>query len=237
MTFDGSKNVEGAGAGVILISPKGDKLHYALWINFTPCTKNVAEYETLIHGMRATKEMRLSRLRCYGDFDLVANQISGTCNTHSLKMIAYHKAVDQLGGHFVGYSVQWIERNKNEEADDLSRIGSSLQPPPLGVFLDIIHKPLVSPPKKIDIAVPLAPNSTLVAMAVDTSDWTAPYIAYLAHQVLPQDEMEARMIQRRRKSFFMINNELYKHSVSGIFQRCVSLEDGRNILYNIHARD
>ena len=35
---------EGSGAGVVLISPKGDKIRYALQIMF-PCTNNVAEYE------------------------------------------------------------------------------------------------------------------------------------------------------------------------------------------------
>jgi hypothetical protein len=62
MFFDGSKNAEGTGARIILISLKGDKLDYALRINFTPCTNNVAEYEALLHGMRATKEMSISRL-------------------------------------------------------------------------------------------------------------------------------------------------------------------------------
>jgi hypothetical protein len=28
-------------------------------------------------------------------------------------MIAYHKAVDQLGGYFASYSVEWIERKEN----------------------------------------------------------------------------------------------------------------------------
>jgi ribonuclease HI len=113
MFFDGSKNTDSASAGVVLISPKGDKLHYPLRLNCMPCTNNVAEYEALLHGMRAAKEMSISRLRCYGDSDLIANQTSGTCDTVIPNMIAYHKAVDQLGGYFAGYSVVWIERKKN----------------------------------------------------------------------------------------------------------------------------
>jgi hypothetical protein len=53
MFFDGSKNADGAGAGVVLVSAKGDKLRYALQINFTSCTNNVTEYEALLHGMQA----------------------------------------------------------------------------------------------------------------------------------------------------------------------------------------
>jgi hypothetical protein len=81
-------------------------------------------------------------------------------------MIAYHMAADQLGRYFAGYSIEWIEQNKNEEADALSRIGSSLQPPLTGVFLDVIDKRPVFVPKEIDIAEPLALDSTLVAMVM-----------------------------------------------------------------------
>jgi hypothetical protein len=30
-------------------------------------------------------------------------------------MIAYHKAIDQLGGYFAGYSVEWIEWIEHKE--------------------------------------------------------------------------------------------------------------------------
>jgi hypothetical protein len=68
--------------------------------------------------------MGVSRLHCYGDSDLVASQTSGTCDARDPNMIAYRRAVDQLGGHFAGYAVDWVDRRKNEEADMLSRLGS-----------------------------------------------------------------------------------------------------------------
>ena len=61
---------EGSGAGVVLISPKGDKMRYALQIMF-PCTNNVAEYKALLHGLRIAKELGVSQLHCYGDSDVV----------------------------------------------------------------------------------------------------------------------------------------------------------------------
>ena len=74
--FDGSRQLEGSRAGVVLASPKGDKFHYVLQLMF-PCTNNAAEYEALLHGLRMAKEMSLSRVRCFGDSDLVAQQVSG----------------------------------------------------------------------------------------------------------------------------------------------------------------
>ena len=70
--------------------------------------------------MRIAKEMSVSRLHCYGDFDLIASQVYGTCDATDPNMIAYRRAVDQLGGSFTGYSVEWLDRRKNEEANALS---------------------------------------------------------------------------------------------------------------------
>src|SRR3954470_541820 len=82
--------------------------------------------------MRAAKEMAVSRLRCFGDSDLVASQVMGSCDATDPNMIAYRRAVDQLGGCFAGFSIEWIDRRKNEGADALSRVGSSKQAPPQG---------------------------------------------------------------------------------------------------------
>src|SRR5664279_2496288 len=49
MHFDGSKMRGGLGAGIVLTSPKGDRLEYALQIHFK-ASNNVAEYEALVHG-------------------------------------------------------------------------------------------------------------------------------------------------------------------------------------------
>jgi hypothetical protein len=51
MYFDGSLNLEGAGAGVLFISPQGIDLKYVLQIHYK-ASNNGAEYEALIHGLR-----------------------------------------------------------------------------------------------------------------------------------------------------------------------------------------
>ena len=49
--FDGSKMKEWLRAGIVLTSPKGDRLEYALQIHFK-ASNNVAEYEALVHGLK-----------------------------------------------------------------------------------------------------------------------------------------------------------------------------------------
>jgi hypothetical protein len=70
MKFDGSKMRGGLGAGIVLTSPKGDKLHYVLQIHFN-ASNNLTEYEALVHGLKLAKEIGIQRILCFGDSDLV----------------------------------------------------------------------------------------------------------------------------------------------------------------------
>ena len=76
MHFDGYKMRLGLGAFIVLLSPKGDPLRYALQIHFA-ASNNVAEYEAIVHGLRLAKELGIRRILCYGDSDLVVQQCSG----------------------------------------------------------------------------------------------------------------------------------------------------------------
>ena len=83
------------------------------------------------------KEMSLSRVRCLGDSDLVAQQVSGKWDSKDPLMAAYHREVDAVAGHFKGYQVEHIDRRKNEAADALSQLGSqrkSVPPTPFWMF-------------------------------------------------------------------------------------------------------
>jgi hypothetical protein len=60
--------------------------------------------------------------------------------------------------------------------------------------------------------------------------WAQPFITYLANNELPEDEILARQIQHRAKAYMIINKELYKHSVSGIYQHCVDPAEGLQLL-------
>ncbi|XBI78582.1 hypothetical protein VPH35_088243 [Triticum aestivum] len=102
MHFDGSKMCTGLGAGVVLTSPKGDKLQYALQIHFA-ASNNVAEYEALIHGLRLAKELGIRRILCYGDSDLVVQQSSGDWDAKDVNMASYLFLVQQLSGYFEGW--------------------------------------------------------------------------------------------------------------------------------------
>src|ERR1041385_6893443 len=153
MHFDGSRQLEGSGAGVVLTSPKGEQFCYVLQLQFT-CTNNATEYEALLHGLRLAREMNISRIHCYGDSDLVSKQVSGRWNSKEATMAAYRREVEKQTGFIVGYQVDHVERKLNEAADALSRLGSQRKPVPPNVFLDVLTKPSAQIPTEQDIAEP-----------------------------------------------------------------------------------
>jgi ribonuclease HI len=157
MNFDGSKMLGGLGAGVVLTSPKGDKLQYVLQMHFR-VLNNVTEYEALVHGLKLAKEIGIRRILCFGDSDLVVHQVSGEWDAKDANMASYRFYVQQLCGFFEGYEFHHVPRANNDKADRLSKIGSTKQDIPAGVSLEIIRKPSIKPsPKSTSIYVPEDP--------------------------------------------------------------------------------
>jgi hypothetical protein len=64
--------------------------------------------------------------------------------------------------------------------------------------------------------------------------WMQAYISYILRKELPNDPVEARRVIRRSKAFTVVKGELYKRSISGVLQRCVTPEEGRIILKDVH---
>jgi ribonuclease HI len=144
MHFDGSKLLEGLGAGIVLTSPKGDKLQYVLQMHF-PVSNNVTEYEALVHGLKMAKQIGIRRILCFGDSDLVMHQVSGDWDARDTNMASYRFYVQQLSGFFEGCEFHHVPRANNDEAYRLSKIGSTRQDIPAGVSLEIICKPSIKP--------------------------------------------------------------------------------------------
>jgi ribonuclease HI len=113
MYFDGSKRIQGAGAGVVLISPQGDKLKYVLRMSFPQASNNEAEYEMLLHGMKI-----------FGDSNLVVQPVMNKCDAISDNMTAYKNLYYYLEGTFDGCEVSHVNWASNEEADNLANIRS-----------------------------------------------------------------------------------------------------------------
>jgi ribonuclease HI len=138
MYFDGSKRIQGARAGVVLISPQGDKLKYVLRMSFPQASNNEAEYEALLHEMKMAKVCGATQLKIFGDSNLVVQQVMNKCDAISDNMTAYRNLYYYLEGTFEGCEVSHVSRASNKEADNLANIGSQCLPVPQGVFWEEI---------------------------------------------------------------------------------------------------
>ncbi|KAK1686157.1 hypothetical protein QYE76_047005 [Lolium multiflorum] len=243
MNFDGSKRLEGAGAGVILVSPEGDKLKYVLRMTFPNASNNEAEYEALIHGMKMAKACGATRLKIFGDSQLVAQQVMNQCDAVNESMIAYKEVYNELEKLFDGCEVNHISRMSNDEADVLANIGSQCLAIPPGVFWEEISERSTKPAK-----TKKEKKEKTSSITKDTAEeeeeqelvmmvqipWMQAYISYILRKTIPDDPVEARRIIRRSKAFTVVKGELYKRSISGVLQRCVTPEEGRIILKDVH---
>ncbi|GKV15609.1 hypothetical protein SLEP1_g26385 [Rubroshorea leprosula] len=68
--------VEGSGAGAVLIGLDGFKTEHALRFRFQ-ATNNAAEYEALIYGLKVALELKAQNIRVFSDSQLVINQSNG----------------------------------------------------------------------------------------------------------------------------------------------------------------
>lgn len=88
MYFDGSFIGMGSRAGVVLISPVGDRLRYTVWLHFASFN-NIAEYEALIHGLCIASDLGARCLYVWGDSKQVIDQVMKDVTCWDDKMTAY----------------------------------------------------------------------------------------------------------------------------------------------------
>src|SRR4051812_26129529 len=124
MFFDGSKIQQGAGAGVVLVSPKGTELRYVLQIKFINASNNEADYEALLHGMCMAKACGATRLLIYGDANLVVQQTMRDCEAAADNMSTYQKLYNTLEGNLTDANLtmsqeQITQKQMSSQTSDL----------------------------------------------------------------------------------------------------------------------
>jgi ribonuclease HI len=124
MYFDGSLNIDGAGASVCFILLSENKLSYVLRIHFK-ASNNTAEYEAALHGLRIAVELGIKRLIFFGDSSLVIRQVNKDWHYTSEKMDAYCAQIRKLENKFYGLEFHHVLWADNQASDELSKLGST----------------------------------------------------------------------------------------------------------------
>ncbi|MGQ9630249.1 MAG: reverse transcriptase-like protein [bacterium] len=107
--------------GVVLLSPESKEVIRGISRKVSASTGNEAEYLAAIAGMEMALEMGIKRILLQTDSQLVVNQIRGDWETRSPNLYPLWRRAVDLRDKFDYFNIEWIPRDKNKEADRLSR--------------------------------------------------------------------------------------------------------------------
>ncbi|XP_073121516.1 uncharacterized protein [Henckelia pumila] len=215
---DGFSNSEGCGVGVLLISPQGDEIRLAVRLDFR-ASNNEAEYEAVLIGLRAAKQVGAARIHLYSDSQLVAQQVNGSYEVKSEKLKEYMKAIEEARGLFDEVMFEQIPRESNEKADVLAKMASSL------------HN---WKNREVVVQVELTPSTELTPLAPEESDSRKELLEYMEKGELPKDPKKAYRLKQRSLRFVMVEGVLYKNSFSGPLLKCLGPKEAHYVLKEIH---
>ena len=85
---DGSSTQHAGGIGVVLQSPKGDRLKHKVRLQYQT-TNNEVEYKTLLKGLKLAKLIKAKSIIILGDSQLVIGQVNGTFEAKEERMKKY----------------------------------------------------------------------------------------------------------------------------------------------------
>ena len=221
LSVDGASNAQGSGAGLILTSPEGIDIEYALRFGFHT-SNNEAEYEVVIAGLNLAYSLEVDQLEVYSDSQLVVRQIEDTYEAKSERMILYLQKVRDLLKKFVLVQVKHVPRVENSRADALAKLATASQE-------DLGR----STPVEYMAEPSIDPYSMIVAPVESVPSWMDPIWNYIIDGSLPGDPKEAAKI-RARSARFTHKGSLYKRGFFTPFLKCISGEDTKYVLREVH---
>jgi hypothetical protein len=82
------------------------------------------------------------------------------------------------------------------------------------------------------------PASPLASQPISQSGpyaWISEIRDYLKENILPKDHVSAERIVRLAKRYAMVEGDLYRRGANDIHMRCITQEEGRELLTEIHG--
>ncbi|XP_057548270.1 uncharacterized protein LOC130826724 [Amaranthus tricolor] len=181
---DGSSTQSASGAGLLIVSSAGVRMERAVRFEFA-ASKNEAEYEALLMGLRICYETGAKKLSAFSDSQLIVGQVNGEFEAKDDSMKMYLQQVKEFVQKFDKFTLEHIPRSQNAQADSLAKLASSAE---TSAARDIIWEVLPNP------------SINFMVDTIDRSEtWMEPYIEYLRNQTLPQDECQAKMLRKKAR--------------------------------------
>ena len=146
-----------------------------------------------------------------------------------------------------------MPRGTNREADDIAKRASKRLPQEPGVFEERLFKPSAAPPlsrpapPREELPQPPASGAPacgptsgarlLLALEPQEGCWTEEFKTYLLQGTLPEKEEDAERVACQATAYCIKDGELYRRRPNDISLRCISREQGLELLSDIHGGD
>ena len=222
LSIDGASNAQGSGACLILTSPEGIDIEYALRFGFK-ASNNEAEYEAVIESLNLAHSLEVDQLEVCSDSQLVVRQIEDTYEAKSGRMILYLQKVRDLLKKFVLVQVRHVPRVEKSRADAIAKLATASQE-------DISR---------------LTPAEYLAEPSIDLCDvevapvesepsWMEPIWDYIIGGRLPDDTKEVAKMRTRSARFTNHKGSLYKRGFFTPILKCIAGKDTEFVLREVH---
>ena len=216
---DGSSTLYVGVIGIILKSPKWDKLKYAARLQYQTINNEV-EYEALLKGLELAKSLGAESVVVQGDSQLIVNQVNGTCEAKEERMKKYLNKVKWLLKKFKEASFVQVPREENIVANALTKATSAKGA--MDEYDNVQYMPSI--------------NLLEVQQIKGEENWMTPIVVYLKDGRLPKDRDKARKLRIKATKYVLINEVLYKRGFSYPYLRCLALGESNYVLREIHER-
>ena len=108
-----------AGAGAVLADPQGEiRARLTQYLEVT--TNNVAEYQALLLGLKAARDLGVRRLRVFADSELLVRQLHGQYRVKAPHLLPLWRLAQNELQNFETYTISHVPRAENRLADELA---------------------------------------------------------------------------------------------------------------------
>jgi hypothetical protein len=167
-------------------------------------------------------------------------------------MDIYCKEIRKLEGKFYSIEYTHVVQDKNQAADELSKLGSSRAQVPHGVFVQYLVKPSIKEEADLVVEKPLdqplvatvpPPSTTefssttlVVPSTTNADDWRVPFIKFLQDGTGYADRTENERLMRHSKQYLLVDGVLMrKNATEEVLMKCITQEVGIQLLHEIHS--
>ncbi|XP_057803526.1 uncharacterized protein LOC131018841 [Salvia miltiorrhiza] len=233
MFFDGASHREGAGAGVVFVSPERQVLPYSFTLTEN-CSNNVAEYQALILGLEMALDMQQSHLKVYDDSKLVVNQILGLYEVKKPELLPYVKYARKIIKWLGNVEIEHILINENKQADALAKLASTIAMISGETHISVCER-WVIPPIFEEEKCEEIESHLVEVFEIEEEDRRQLLVDYLKYDKLPNDPRRRVDIRRRATRFIFFKGTLYIRSFDRVFLRCLSNEKAAKAMEEAHS--